>query len=68
MTQLQRQALSELLCEYEDVLSREKYDLRTFITAFKQGIVTGNIKPIRQPARQTLLLVFRGGERLTEAI
>lgn len=54
MTQLQRKALTKLLCEYEDVFSREEYDLGTF-TAIKHSIDTGNAKPIRQPARRTPL-------------
>lgn len=54
MTQLQRQALTKLLCEYDDVFSREEYDLGTF-TAIKHSIDTGNAKPIRQPARRTPL-------------
>lgn len=53
MTQLQRQALTKLLCEYEDVFSREEYDLGTF-TAIKHTIDTGNAKPIRQPANKNL--------------
>lgn len=49
-------ALTKLLCEYmyEDVFSREEYDLGTF-TAIKHSIDTGNAKPIRQPARRTPL-------------
>lgn len=43
MTQLQRQALTKLLCEYVDVFSREEYDLGTF-TAIKHSIDTGNAK------------------------
>lgn len=54
MIQLQRQALTKLLCEYEDVFSREEYDLGTF-TAIKHSIDTGNAKPIRQPSRRTSL-------------
>ena len=51
MTSMQCQILTELLCRYEDVFSREEYDLRTF-TAIKHQIDTGNAKQIRQPARR----------------
>ena len=44
MTSTQCQSLTELLCRYEDVFSREKYDLGTF-TAIKHQIDTGNAKP-----------------------
>lgn len=54
MTQLQRKALTKMLCEYEDVFSREEYDLSTF-TAIKHSIDTGNAKTKRQPARRTPL-------------
>ena len=49
---MQCQTLTELLCRYEDVFSREEYELGTF-TAIKHQIDTGNAKPIRQPARGT---------------
>ena len=52
MTSMQCQSLTELLCRYDDVLSREEYDLGTF-TAIKHQIDTGNAKPIWQPARRT---------------
>ena len=49
---MQCQSLTELLCRYEDVFSREEYDLGTF-TAIKHQIDTGNTKQIRQSARRT---------------
>ena len=52
MTSMQYQSLTELLCRYEDVFSREEYDLSTF-TAIKHQIDTENAKPIWQPARRT---------------
>lgn len=52
--QLQRENLTELLCKYENVFSREEYDLGTF-TAIKHSIDTGNVKRIRQSARRTPL-------------
>lgn len=54
MAQLQCQALTKLLCEYEDVFSKEEYDLGAF-TASKHNIDTGKAKTKRQPARRTLL-------------
>ena len=51
MTSMQCQSPTELLCRYENVFSREEYDLGTF-TAIKHQIDTGNAKPIRQPARR----------------
>ena len=52
--------LRELLCEFEDVLAKNEFDLGKF-DAIKHGIDTGSSRPVKQ--NETYTLGVCGGGR-----
>ena len=53
--------IGELLCEFEDMFAKNKFDLGKF-DAIKHGIDTGSIRPVKHRIRRTPLR-FAGEEQ-----